>query len=116
MIDNTTVESTVKLDAEDALTIDLNGKSLEAPNGTAFNMSNGGELTLVNGTVNSKTFAVYAGQNAVIHELNIDMNAGDWGVYLKDTAVLEKGNRRYLQVQSCEHGQLPVVCWLKRDN
>ena len=26
----------------------------------------------------------------MIHELNIDMNAGAWGVYLKDTAVLEK--------------------------
>ena len=90
LIDNTTVASSVKLDTEDVLTIDLNGKTLEAPNGTAINMSNGGELTLVNGTVNSNTYAVYAAQNAVIHELNIDMNAGAWGVYLKDTAVLEK--------------------------
>ena len=90
LIDNTTVEKSVKLDNEDVLTIDLNGKTLEAPNGTAINMSNGGELTLVNGTVNSKDYAVYAAQDAVIHELNIDMNAGFWGVYLGENAVLEK--------------------------
>lgn len=90
LIDSTTVEKSVKLDAEDVLTIDLNGKTMEAPNGTAINMSTGGELTLVNGTVNSKNYAVYAAQDAVIHELNIDMNAGDWGVYLKDNAVLER--------------------------
>lgn len=90
LIADAAVASPIRFEADDKIILDLNDKTLTANNGTAVNMKNGGELTLINGTIESKTYAVYAGGNAVIHDLNVNISTGYWGIYLTDNAVLEK--------------------------
>ena len=89
LIADTKVTKSVLVEADDDLVLDLNNKTLSRNNGATVYID-GGTATIKNGTINSSAQAVYAKGNAVIKELNIDMNSGSWGVWLDENAKIEK--------------------------
>lgn len=89
LIADTEVSESVLVASDDEIVLDLNGKTLSRESGTTVYVD-GGTATIKNGTINSSAQAIYAKGNAVIKELNINMNSGQWGVWLNENAKIEK--------------------------
>ena len=70
------------------VSVNLEGNTITSL-GTAFYVEDGARFSLVNGTVNSGSYTIYATGSSVIEELNIVMNANNWGVWLRDQSVLK---------------------------
>lgn len=70
------------------VSVNLEGNTITSL-GTAFYVEDEARFSLVNGTVNSGSYTIYATGSSVIEELNIVMNANNWGVWLRDQSVLK---------------------------